>query len=221
MNSSPPRSSSAALVSVVASSETPNLPPGDSPRPDDSSLEQAPNTNSVAAAPVAPVRNCRRVMPSRRALSSANRCVRRITSRRNGLCGTGWNSPFDTGPNLIGSQSPPPGRAPVSPIRPKSSGPSRPLGRRAEHLGPVPAVAVEPHADDRVVAVQDVVAVALGPHPCRHHVLGGALAGGDVLAQRGAAEAGGLRPVRGGRALEAGVGEVVVRRHVVAVPLRG
>ncbi len=104
-------------MSVVASSETSNVPPGDSPRPADSSLEQAPNTNSVAAAPVAPVRNCRRVMPRRRALSSASRCVRRMTSRRNGLCGTGWNSPFDTGPNLIGSQwSSSPRRLPDSPI---------------------------------------------------------------------------------------------------------
>jgi hypothetical protein len=93
-------------VSVVASSETSNVPPGDLPRAADSSLEQAPSTNNVAAAPVTPVRNSRREMPRRRALSSASRCVRRMTSRRNGLCGTGWNSPFDTGPNLIGSQCP-------------------------------------------------------------------------------------------------------------------
>lgn len=47
------------------------------------------------------------------------RCVRRMTSRTNGLCGSGWNSPFDTGPNLIGSwwsssRTVPPGRTLVA-----------------------------------------------------------------------------------------------------------
>src|SRR4029450_5289443 len=52
-------------------------------------------------------------MPSRRAFSSASRWVRRITSFSRGLCGCGWNSPFETGPNLIGSSS---GSALYSPV---------------------------------------------------------------------------------------------------------
>ena len=43
-------------------------------------------------------------MPRRRAFSSASACVRRIASRRNGLSGGGRNSPFETGPNLIGER---------------------------------------------------------------------------------------------------------------------
>ncbi len=60
-------------MSLVASSDTSKVPPGDSPRLFDSSFEQAPSTNSVAAAPVTPLRNWRRDMPSRRAFSSASR----------------------------------------------------------------------------------------------------------------------------------------------------
>jgi hypothetical protein len=80
-----------------------NVPPGSVPSLLDFSLEHAFSTKNAAAEPITPFRNRRRDSPKRRALTSARSCVRRMTSRRNASCGTGKNSPFETGPNLIGS----------------------------------------------------------------------------------------------------------------------
>src|SRR5438093_7269515 len=63
----------------------------------------ASSTRSVVAAPQTERRNSRRLIPRRLALRSHSTWARRTVSRMTGESGVGLYSPFEHGPNLMGS----------------------------------------------------------------------------------------------------------------------
>src|SRR3954447_3852867 len=116
----------AAPGSVDASGGMENVPPDAAPVALFLSLEQAPSTPSVSAAPIEERRKRRRLIPRRAAVASASTRARRAASRTSGDGADGTYSPFELGPSLIGS--------------PGSTSSTRRLDMHENYARPVPSV---------------------------------------------------------------------------------